>query len=200
MKVEFEKQKTMKKILFFLLFGSFFCLLQCSKDDPEEPAPNLTFDCDENENLCQLNEANIAFGFDVFKKLHEKAPEDNIFISPLSIATALSMTLNGAEGQTKVDMQSTMQLNQLELQQINHAYKTLLTNLPTLDSEIDLQIANSIWHEQSFSVEQPFLDANTAFFSSEVNALDFKESYVKIKKQGVFKRFPVTSLKFLIAN
>ena len=32
------------------------------------------------------------------------------------------------------------------------------------------------------------------------NALDFQESHVKIKNQGVFKCFVVTSLKFLIAN
>ena len=129
---------------------------QCSKENPEGPTPNFEFDCDENASLCQLNSANIAFGFDIFKKLHEKAEEDNIFISPLSIATALAMTLNGAEGQTKTDMQNTMQLGPLELQQINQAYKALLENLPMLDAEIDLQIANSIWHEQSFHVEQPF--------------------------------------------
>ena len=164
----------MKKFYLLLLTASFFILTQCNEETPEGPAQNLQFDCTENANLCNINSANIEFGFDVFKKIHEKAQEENIFISPLSIATALSMTVNGAEGQTKADMQSTMHINSLELQQINEAYKTLLQNLPILDSEIDLEIANSIWHEQSFSVEQPFLDVNSEFFFSQVQGLDFK--------------------------
>ena len=41
------------------------------------------------------------FGFKLYEKLIEESKEENIFISPTSIAMALSMTYNGAEGITK---------------------------------------------------------------------------------------------------
>ena len=41
------------------------------------------------------------FAFDIFKTLNSEDADKNIFISPLSISTALTMAYNGAEGETK---------------------------------------------------------------------------------------------------
>src|SRR5271169_5130584 len=41
------------------------------------------------------------FGFDVLRELHSQRPAGNVFISPTSIAVALAMTSNGANGTTR---------------------------------------------------------------------------------------------------
>jgi len=85
----------------------------------------------------------------------------------------LSMTLNGAAGDTKTAMQQTMRLSDWEIQQLNSAWSCLLEVLPQLDADVDVNIANSIWYKQGFTVRQEFLDANTQNYNSEVAALNF---------------------------
>ena len=48
-----------------------------------------------------LSEANAKFGFKLLTELYNQKPGTNIFISPLSISIALTMTYNGAVGETK---------------------------------------------------------------------------------------------------
>ncbi len=166
-----------------LLFSALV-FWQCSKEeivtDPE-PGPGMieTLDCMQAPELCQLSLANNTFGIHIFRALHERDPRKNIFISPFSISTALAMTLNGAAGQTRDDMQQTMQLGDMEMATVNTAYQGLLTALPALDPEVDVLPANSIWYRNGYPVEEAFLDVNREYFFSEVNALDFTEPAAK---------------------
>lgn len=167
-----------RKYLLFptLLLGMLF-FTQCQETEPElpDPSPVVNYSCDEEPTACELIQANNKFGFNIFKKLHEEAPSENIFISPLSISTALSMTLNGADGDTKTEMHNTLELGDLSLEEVNNAYQYVLTALPELDDDTDLKLANSIWHDIDFSAYSDFLDVNTDFYNSEVAALDFKD-------------------------
>ena len=92
----------MKKIV-IILTTSILALLSanaCTKQDPDntgkeenkvfEPIP-LTKAEEE------IGKASNQFGFDVYHKLYEG---DQMLISPLSLSLALSMTANGAKGQT----------------------------------------------------------------------------------------------------
>ncbi|KAH0617963.1 hypothetical protein JD844_016781 [Phrynosoma platyrhinos] len=51
-----------------------------------------------------LTEANTAFALNLFKKLSEKDTTKNVFFSPMSISSALSMVLLGAKGNTAAQM------------------------------------------------------------------------------------------------
>ena len=48
--------------------------------------------------------ASNAFGFDLFGEVLAQTPEENVFISPLSVSMALGMTYNGARGPTAEGM------------------------------------------------------------------------------------------------
>lgn len=48
--------------------------------------------------------ASNAFGLDLFRLLASKAPGDNLFISPYSISIAMTMTAEGARGETEAEM------------------------------------------------------------------------------------------------
>jgi serpin B len=164
----------MKRNFFFLLlcFSLSSCLFQC--DGGDSPSPNTsTLSCDQNPNVCKLGEATNQFGFDIFKKLNAEKPEDNLFISPLSISSALGMTLNGANGQTKEEMLKVLTAGKINLDELNQSYQTLLKELPNLDPKVKLTLANSIWYRQGFTVNPNFLSTNTTYFNSEVKPLDF---------------------------
>ena len=133
------------------------------------PRPVVTVTAEEQ----QLIEAENAFGLKLFHELSRAEPEANLFISPLSVSMALGMTLNGAAGDTRADMQMTLELAGLSMDDVNASYRTLIDLFTTLDESVVFEIANSIWYRDSFAVEQTFLDLNTAYFDAAVRPLDF---------------------------
>ncbi|KAA3629005.1 MAG: serpin family protein [Bacteroidetes bacterium] len=159
-----------------LLIAGLFLFAHCTPENitPDDNPDLITFDC-ENSDGCELVDANNVFGFNIFKALHEEKPLDNIFISPLSISTALTMTQNGADGDTKTQMQEVLQTSDLDIQAVNEAYQYLLTTLPDLDPSVQLDLANSIWYHYEFPVYPEFLDANETYFNSEVIEADFRD-------------------------
>ncbi len=171
----------MKKIIPLLLLGALLLFSQCNEDDPiKGPDISTGIDCEANGEACQVSDANTEFGFNLFRELHEEAPAKNVFISPLSVATALSMAVNGARGQTQADMMATLEQNGLSLEQANAGFRQLLTLLPALDPEVQLLVANSIWYRQGFPARQGFLDTNQEFYNSEVAELDFADPQARI--------------------
>ena len=203
-----KKYKAMKKYLILLGIITSILFSQCKTE--ELPDNNLlSFDC-ENTDGCALVEANNQFGFNLFKALHDEKPEENIFISPLSISTALSMVLNGADGETKSQMQEVLNTANLDLESVNQAYKYLLGILPDLDPLVQMDIANSIWYDEGYPVHDDFLNTNTTYFDSEVLPSDFKDpatvglinSWVDDKTQGkitsVLDNIPPDVIMYLI--
>lgn len=164
----------MKNYLFILIAG-FFLFAHCTPENivPDDNPDLITFDC-ENSDGCELVDANNVFGFNIFKALHEEKPQENIFISPLSISTALTMTQNGADGDTKTQMQEVLQTSDLDIQAVNEAYQYLLTTLPDLDPSVQLDLANSIWYHQDYPVYPEFLNTNETYFNSEIIGADFR--------------------------
>ncbi len=119
--------------------------------------------------------ADNAFGLSLLSALDEADPETSQFISPLSVSMALGMTLNGATGDTRDQMAQVLNKQGLSDEVINMSYQSLATLLSNLDREVILNISNSIWYREGFSVEQDFLHANTTYFDAEVTALDFTD-------------------------
>ncbi len=194
----------------FFIFGAYalFLVLACKTEDTQPGSPDLT--CIGEQQVPELSRDNNTFGFELLKKLQATDPDGNLFVSPLSIAAALSMTLNGAAGDTKTAMQQTMNLSDWEIQQLNSAWSCLLEVMPQLDADVDVNIANSIWYRQGYSVRQEFLDANTQNYNSEVAALDFGDpaalttinGWVDQKTNGLIKtilsEIPANAVMYLI--
>ncbi|MCG9133269.1 serpin family protein [Candidatus Poribacteria bacterium] len=119
--------------------------------------------------------ANTHFGFDLFDEIRKSEQDKNIFISPLSISTALAMTLNGASNETEQAMANTLQLQGLDPESINTSYAGLRQALQVADPKVILTIANSLWARQGIPFKQDFLQRNTQFFGAEVSTLDFAD-------------------------
>ena len=115
-----------------------------------------------------------AFAFDLLRQVNTAQRGSNVFISPLSASMALGMTANGAAGSTYDAMRSTLRLGDASRQEINEGYKSLIALLRGLDKSTDFRIANSIWYEQTFPFNEPFLAESRSFFDAEVKGLDFR--------------------------
>lgn len=140
-----------------------------SETKPAEPPRALT------EAEKQVVDSDNRFGLKLFRTLSDDAAGENVFISPLSVSMALGMTLNGAEGETRAAMEEALEHAGLSEAEINKSYRGLIDLLTTLDPEVTLSIANSIWHDQRFAVEPAFIDTNETYFDAQVEALDFTD-------------------------
>ena len=163
--------KNLTLILTIITFSLTVFFSGCDKQSDEDQ---------ENKNLnltkkeLALLKSNNDFGLTLFQTLYNSSnKDDNIFISPLSVAYALAMTYNGADGTTKEAMENTLKLSGLTTDEINTSFKNLMNVLMGLDEDVLFDIANSIWYDESYSVEPDFVSVNEEYYNAEVSSLDF---------------------------
>lgn len=162
----------MKNIFLFLVTMSFF---SCNKEDiQKDPIP-----IEISEKAQQIVMANNQFAFEMLQKTFEESGDKNLMISPLSISQALSMTYNGAKGETKTAFENVLHFAGQTSEDINQASFNLTKALLEVDSRVEINIANSIWYKQDFTVEPDFINTNKSFYNAEVSALDFSNSASK---------------------
>jgi serpin B len=150
------------------------------------------------------------FAFKVFKKISENEPYTNVFVSPLSISMALGMTLNGAAGETYDAMRNTLSLSGLTQDEINESYKSLVELLTSIDQQVIMQIANSIWYRNDIQVGQVFINTNKKYFNAVINPMNFDDpgtvnvinAWVKTSTNGkiekIVERIERETIMFLI--
>ncbi len=123
----------------------------------------------------RLIEIDNSFGLKLFREIDAQDPDKNLFVSPLSVAMALGMTYNGADGETREAMARALELEDMTIQEVNEAYRDLIALLLDLDPRVEFALANSIWYRNTMSFEQGFLDINRDYFNAEVTGLDFAD-------------------------
>lgn len=105
-------------------------------------------------------EAAADFALGLFRACLEEG--ENTLVSPLSVLSALTMTANGAEGETRTQMETVFGTT---LEQLNpYLYNCL-------DSQSgELKLANSLWFLDSpgLTVEKDFLETNANYYRAEI--------------------------------
>lgn len=136
-----------------------------------------------------LQEGNVAatdFGLRLFQTAMKEG--ENTLISPLSVFCALSMTANGAEGETLDQME---QVLGMPVEDLNAYLHTYMAQLPE-GEKYYLRLANSIWFtdEATFQVEQDFLQTNADYYGAQIyqrtldnSAADAINAWVKEKTE-----------------
>jgi serine protease inhibitor len=121
-------------------------------------------------------ERNTQFAFTIFKQLNEEDKGKSIFISPLSISTALSMAYQGAGTTTKDAMAKALGYQGMDIGEVNKSYQNLLRYLRQADSKVELNISNSIWIRDGIQGKDDFLSVNKDIFNADANMLDFSKT------------------------
>ncbi len=180
-----------------LLISAILCLsaVSCSKTTdqnlPSDPvAIPLT-----TEQVSLISSEN-TFAFDLFREVLAGSKDtDNIIISPFSISTALSMTVNGAAGNTKDAILAALRAGSLSSDAINTGYGDLSPALLEADQRVKMTIANSMWTEKNFSIKEPFKKSLTSYYKAEAKPFDgsdplaYKQinSWIEDKTNGLIK-------------
>lgn len=136
-----------------------------------EKNPNVS-----QANLQTLVDGNNAFALDLYQSL--RTQNGNLILSPFSISLALAMTYAGARGETEAQMANVLRFGSQE--QLHSAFNALdlaLEETPiVLDKEqepMQLNIANSVWAEQTFTFRPDFLDTLSVNYGAGIHLLDF---------------------------
>jgi len=157
---------------FLLLSLSIIFLSAC---DSETGNPTLK----EREDIVlsrseqQMTEIGNEFAFKLFHEVSNNEKDKNIFISPLSASIALSMTANGAAGNSEEQMKSVLGFKDYALEEMNQYYKKITDGLLKADPSTELGIANSIWVKEGFPLLESFITTNKEVYDAEVRNLDF---------------------------
>ena len=149
------------------------CLSGCFDIDFVRDIIGDALETSEDPDVSSVASANTRFGFKLLHDLREREPGGNIFISPLSISIALTMTYNGAVGETERAMAEVLEIDGLDLSTINNSNKALRNSLENPDPKVEISIANSIWSRQGVEFNPEFLERNRVFFGAEIASLDF---------------------------
>lgn len=123
----------------------------------------------------KIVEANTKFGFKLFSEILKQDRNKNVFVSPSSVAIALSMAYNGANGETKAAMARALEFQGMTLEQVNQAHSNLKASLEKADPKVQLSIANSLWAKQGVAFNPGFLERNAKFYDAKVKSLDFNQ-------------------------
>jgi serine protease inhibitor len=174
----------MKQIQAFILLISIIIFgISCTetKDCGCVPPPDLRPITAGEQNV--IESAN-DFSFDIFSRINATEPDKNTFISPLSISTALSMTANGAAGDTKQGIKTTLLQEDMSDMEINEAYKSLSNYLTNLDPKVIMQLANSNWYRDQYHIKENFKSILQEYYDAEVRAADFNNPDTKNQING----------------
>jgi len=128
------------------------------------------------DGIKSLVDGNNAFALDLYNTL--RSENGNLILSPYSISLALAMTYAGARGETEAQMAQTLHFApQNELHPSFNALDLELEKEPiNLDKDqepMQLNIANAVWAEQTFSFLPEFLDTIAVNYGAGVSLADF---------------------------
>ncbi|MEM9831883.1 MAG: serpin family protein [Bacteroidota bacterium] len=167
----------LSKIVIFLFVSLLF--MQCSEDDPvgnQNNAPDLRPISGSAETLVETSN---SFAIDLFRSIHQEKSGENIFISPLSVDIALHMATNGATDETKAVMKETLGVADLSDDEVNGAAKSLTEQLLSMDQDVALAIANSIWFHDAFTLQSGFDQMIQEYYDGRIEGLDFSQPETK---------------------
>ena len=109
----------------------------------------------------------------LYPKLAEAAePNDNLFISPLSLSEGLGLALPGARGQTEAEMRELLGWDAASRPELLvKDYDRFLTR--TGDDKVSLSVANALWLSDELTFAPDYLRAAKNGFSATVRQVDF---------------------------
>lgn len=131
--------------------------------------------CSAETCSADLVKSNTRFGLDLYKKISQKQNGgENIFISPASILSALSMTSLGAKGDTLTQMKKVMHLDKVG--DYHGKFKKLNSILTNERDGADLKLANKLYGAEGYKFNELFDAEADKNYGAKLEAINFHES------------------------
>ncbi|XP_059544401.1 leukocyte elastase inhibitor-like [Myotis daubentonii] len=122
----------------------------------------------------QLSLANTRFAVDLFRTLKDSNPSGNIFISPMSISSALAMVFLGARGTTEAQMSKTLHFDAVK--EIHSSFQSLNADINKRGAPYILKLANRLYGEKTYEFLPEFLASTQKMYDAELASVDFQRA------------------------
>ncbi len=123
-----------------------------------------------SEGVTEITGALNQFGIDLYLELLNGS--DNVFISPYSIFTALSMTYEGAGGDTAEQMAEVLYLPDNDTVR-RGSFAKVQNRIKNGTDDYELSSPNKIWPQEGYPILQSFYDIIEDFYLGGIEELDF---------------------------
>ena len=107
------------------------------------------------------------------------APADVERILTSARATALAMAANGAAGDTKTAIKSSIHIPEFTDEEMNQAYSDLADFLLNLDDRVTIELANSSWYREDLTIREAFKNILLEYYNAEILAADLSDPGTK---------------------
>ncbi|MFO7275005.1 MAG: serpin family protein [Bacillota bacterium] len=122
-----------------------------------------------------LTEAADRFGIRLLQAVHSQRQAENLFLSPASAQIILTLTANGARGDTRKEMLDALGYAGADLEAVNRAIQDLRGILAHPGEGVELTTANAIWHQKGMTVAPAFLEVALKQYGAQVRETTFGE-------------------------
>ncbi len=178
-----------------IIFCLFIALIgaSCSNEDPSpQPRQDIPLSRAEVEFVSADNEFSLNF----FKKAIE-GNQSNVCVSPLSLSMALSMTANGAKGETLEEILDVLGFDGQNMDAVNTFNNRLVKDLYAVDRSTAISLANSIWIDNRADIKESFISGNRQTYGADIfqeklataSTMDKINSWCKDKTNGMIPNF-----------
>ncbi|XP_059544421.1 leukocyte elastase inhibitor-like [Myotis daubentonii] len=128
----------------------------------------------------QLSLANTRFAVDLFRTLKDSNPSGNIFISPMSISSALAMVFLGTRGTTEAQMSKTLHFDAVK--EIHSSFQSLNADINKRGAPYILKLANRLYGEKTYEFLLEFLASTQKMYGAELASVDFQRASEDARK------------------
>lgn len=180
----------MRRLASLFALASTIALTACASDSSPPQMPGETAKSELKRDLApDVSEAdgdalvagNTAFAVDAYRELQAGNEGENIFISPLSISSALAMVYAGARGDTEAQMADALHFT-LPQDQLHPAFNWLDLELASRGDgasgsdggDFRLNVVNATFGQIGFQFLPDFLDRLAVNYGAGLSLLDFQ--------------------------
>lgn len=161
-----------------MFFVGSLILLGCDRFEDIGPEEGETAEIrPASQEDKEMGEANLKFDLDLFRIMHKEEDEDvNVLISPLSIQTAMNITVNGAKGSTKEEILENIHSNRWTVEEINEIQQKWRKLLTDYSGRPVFKEANSFFKDPDrLHAKEDFADTIKEYYGAQKETLDFDD-------------------------
>ena len=181
----------MKRVI-WIITGIIFCIvpeLSCTSNEDSNSGQQKEERIQEvvvkqtpgeiilTDGQMSMAEANNQFALNLMRET-SKGIAGNMVISPLSVAYMLGMLNDGANGTTRQEITHALGYESCDTKAINEFFGNLMTNVPLVDKQVELSIANMLLSNKSHGAELSgqFTANMKGYYQADVECMDFSQT------------------------
>ena len=122
------------------------------------------------------DETITEWSVNMYNHLRGTGEDENILFSPLSIALAMGMMELGAQGSTRKEIRHSMGYEGLKGGEEFSFLRDFSNMASAEENQYVMKLANSLFVQNGFHVNEEFLQMLKMYFNAEVNHVDFSQN------------------------